>query len=170
MTPLSLAAGGALQIFIVQLLAFVIMAVVLVKLVFPALGKTLGQRSQGIADGFDRIEKETAAARKELAEVKQKVSELSQESGRRQKAALAEAEKLRDQSLADALAQAQALQDKARREIQVERDKAVKELREEAEALTLRAAEHLVKATMDDGHQQRMVENYLGRLDGMKPS
>ncbi len=58
--------------------------------------------------------------------------------------------------------------DRARREAAIERDKAILELREEAARLTLAAADHLVRAAMNDALHEGLVERYLGRLDGVK--
>lgn len=167
-TELLAAGGGALQSFLLQVMAFALLVFVLVKFVKPVLGKALGERTKGIEETFTKIEQETAETARQLADIQQKLADLGQETLRRQKASMEEAQKLRDQALADAGAQSQALLDKAQREIQVERDKAVKELRETAENLTLRAADHLVQATMNDAHQQRLVDSYLGRIEGVQ--
>ena len=53
---------------------------------------------------------------------------------------------------------------------QIERDKAVLELREEATSLTLRAAEHLVQSTMNDPIHEKIVDKYLAQLDTVKKS
>lgn len=162
---LLLAAGGWTQALIVQLMGFGLLALLLAKLVLPALGKILSSRTKGIEDGFAKLEKETADAARELAEVRSKLEGIDQEAKRRQEAAAAEASTVRTRALADAAAQAQGILDKARREIQIERDKAVLELRQEAEQLTLAAADHLAQAAMNDGIQQKLVDGYLGKLE-----
>jgi F-type H+-transporting ATPase subunit b len=161
-----MAAGGATSMLISQLLAFILLALVLVKFVKPPLGKLLDQRSRAIGETFEKIDRETKEAAQELAEYREKLARLEQETRGRMEKALAEAQRTRAQLLADAQAQVEAAAEKARREVQIERDKAVLELRQAATALTLAAADHLVGAVMNDQHHARLVDSYLGRLEG----
>ena len=155
------------QFLVVQVLGFAVLALVLVKLVFPQLGKILGSRTQGIEETFKKIDQDTQDATKRTAEIKGRLGQLTQESQRRLQAALDDAQKTKSQLLADANSQVQAALEKARREIQIERDKAVLELREEATSLTLRAADQLVQSTMSDSIHGRLVDKYLTQLDGV---
>jgi F-type H+-transporting ATPase subunit b len=165
-TLVLLASGGWTQALVVQLLGFTLLVVLLVKLVAPALGKILGGRTKGIEETFSKLEKENADTARELAEIKAKLAAIDQEAKRRHEASKVDAEKTRAQALADAAQQAQTILDKARREIQTEGDKAVLELRQEAEQLTLAAAEHLTQSVMNDAIQQKLVDGYLGKIEG----
>jgi len=156
------------QIFFVQLLGFVILIGVLAKLAVPVLGKILGARTQEIEETFKKIDQDTQETSKRLAEMKDKLAHLTQESQRRLDAALADAEKTKAQLLSEAAAQVQAAFAKVKNEIQIERDKAVLELRQEATSLTLEAAEHLVQTTMSDPIHERIVDKYLTQLDSVK--
>ena len=160
--------GGPLQTFLVQVFGFAVLVAILVKLAFPALGKILGARTKRIEETFQAIDKDTQETAKRIAEIKEKLTQLDQESKRRLQAALDDAHATRAQLVADANAQLQAAADKARREIQIERDKAVLELRQEATTLTLQAADHLVQSTMTDALQEKLVAKYLSELDGVK--
>lgn len=163
-----MAAMGPGKAFVLQVLGFAVVAFVLVKLVFPQLGKILGGRTKGIEETFQKIDQDTQDAAKRIAEIKAKLAQMTEESQRRLQAALDDAQKTRTQLLADANAQVQAAADKTWREIQIERDKAVLELRNEATDLTLRAAEHLVQSTMNDPIHEKLVDKYLNQLDSVK--
>ena len=156
------------QTFIVQVLGFAVLVGVLVKLVFPALGKILAGRTKGIEETFQKIDLDTQDASRRMAEIKEKLAHLDQESQRRLQAALDDAQATRTQLMADTAVQVQAAAEKAKREIQIERDKAVLELRHEATDLTLKAADHLVQSVMTDALQEKLVTKYLSELDGMK--
>ena len=168
MDPVMLAAMGPGKAFVLQVLGFAVVAFVLVKLVFPQLGKILGGRTKGIEETFHKIDQDTQETVKRLEEIKGKLAQAGAESQKRLQAILDDAQKTRTQLLADANAQVQAALDKAKREISIERDKAVLELRQEATDLTLRAADHLVQATMNDALQDKLVTRYLSELDGVK--
>ena len=168
MTSALLAAGGWVQMLIVQILGFALLAVILVKLVLPALGKVLGGRTKAIEDTFSKLEAETAAASRELEEIKRKLADVEKEAQRRQAAARADAEATSARAREDAERQAKAALEKGRREIEIERDKAVLELRQETERLTLAAAEHLAKTAVTDEIHRRLVDGYLDRIEGTK--
>ena len=168
MDPMMLAAGGPGKMFILQVLGFAVVAFVLVKLAFPQLGKILGARTKGIEETFQKIDQDTQDTAKRMAEIKERLAQLDQESQRRLQAAMDDAQKTRTQLLADASAQVQAAAEKSMREIAIERDKAVLELRQEATNLTLQAADLLVQSTMTDALQEKLVTKYLNELDGVK--
>ncbi len=132
------------------------------------LGKILGARTQEIEETFKKIDQDTQETSKRLAEMKDKLAHLTQESQRRLDAALADAENTKAQLLSEAAAQVQAAFAKVKNEIQIERDKAVLELRQEATRLTLEAAEHLVQTTMSDPIHENIVDKYLIQLDSVK--
>lgn len=168
MTWLLLAAGAApwWKATLVQIFGFLILLGILVKLVVPALKGVLGGRTKAVEDTFAKLEKDRADAARELADIKAKLAAIDEESKRRHAAAMADAEKTKAQTLADAATAAKAAVDKARREIEIEREKAVLELRQEAQRLTMEAADHLVKTSMNDSVHQKLVEGYLGRIEG----
>ena len=168
MDPMMLAAGGAGKMFILQVLGFAVVVLVLVKLAFPALGKILGARTKGIEETFQKIDHDTADTAKRLEEIKARLAQAGEESKKRLQAILDDAARTRTQLLADAHSQVQGAADKAKREIAIERDKAVLELRHEATDLTMRAADHLVQTTMNDALQEKLVTKYLNELDGVK--
>lgn len=168
MDPVMLAEMGPGKAFVLQVLGFAVVVFVLVKLLFPVLGKILRGRTEGIEETFRKIDLDTQETSKRLEEIKGKLAQAGQESQKRLQGILDDAQKTRAQVLAEASAQVQAAADKAKREIAIERDKAVLELRHEATDLTLRAADHLVQATMNDGLQDKLVARYLAELDGVK--
>jgi F-type H+-transporting ATPase subunit b len=166
--PILLASAGPMQTFVVQLLGFVVVVVVLVKFVFPALQKILGGRTQGIEETFRKIDQDNEETARQLRDIKEKLAQAGQESQRRLQATLDDANRTRTQLLAESATQVAAALDKAKREIQIERDKAVLELRQEATSLTLRAAEALVASTMNDPIHEKIVNKYLSQLEAVK--
>lgn len=167
---LLLAAGdlGQIKFLAVQIGAFVLLMAILAKLVVPALRKMLGERTKGIEDSFAKMEKETAETAKALSEIKARLAAFDQEAKRRSDAAAAEAEATRKQALADAQLQAQSILDKAKREMQTERDKATLELAERAVELIRGAAEEAAKAGMTDEIHRRRVDDYIGKVGGLR--
>lgn len=161
-------AGGLppwLTMLISQLLAFAILAAVLIKFVIPALRGLLAGRTKGIQDRFDTLAREVKDASERLAAIRAKLADIESESKRRIQSAVEEGARAREQALAEARAQAEAELAKARRTIEIERDKAVLELRAELARITLEATERSVDALMDEKIHGRIVDGYLEGLD-----
>ncbi|HEY3227535.1 MAG TPA: ATP synthase F0 subunit B [Planctomycetota bacterium] len=148
-----------------QLLAFAILAAVLIKYVIPALRRILADRTRGIQDRFDTLAREVKETSELLAAVRAKLADVEAEAKRRMQAAIEEGARARERALAEARAQAEVELAKARRNIEIERDKAVLELRAELARITLEVTERAVDALMDEKIHGRIVEGYLGGLD-----
>jgi len=163
-----MASAGPGQTFVVQCLGFAVLVIVIVKLALPQLGKILGARTSQIEETFKKIDQDTQETAKRLTEIKDKVAKLTEESKRRLDEALADALKTKAQLTAESTNQVQAAFAKAMSEIEIERDKAVLELRQEATTLTMRAAEHLVQSTMSEPIHENLVAKYLTQLESVK--
>lgn len=159
-----LAAGDWWRPTLAQFLAFAILAFIVWKYLFPMIGKMLGERSKGIADEFERLEREVREAGESASGLRAKLGDIQSESRRRIDAALAEAARLRESTMSDAATQAAALVAKARRDVQIERDKAVLEMRAEVSDMTVRATERIVDAVMNEQVQDRLVEKYVAEV------
>jgi ATP synthase F0 subunit b len=163
-----LASAGPGQTFIVQCLGFAVLVIVIGKLALPPLGKILTARTKEIEETFTKIDQDTQETSKRLAKIKDKLAHLTEESKRRLDEALADAMKTKAQLTTESINQVQAAFLKATAEIEIEREKAVLVLRQEATALTLQAAEHLVQTAMSDPIHENLVEQYLTQLDAVK--
>jgi ATP synthase F0 subunit b len=161
-------AGGLphwVTMLISQTIAFVILAAVLWRFVIPVLRRMLSDRSRAIQDRFDQLARDTREASERLAAIQSKQADVASEAKRRLEAALAEGARARDQALAEASAQAGGELAKARRTIEIERDKAVLELRAELARLTLEVTERTIDALMDEKTHGRIVDRYLEGLE-----
>lgn len=163
---LAMAEGsGWFKMFASQVIGFTILALVLWKFVIPVLRRMLADRSRGIQDRFDQLARDTREASERLVAVQSKLADVASESKRRIEAALAEGARAREQAVAEANAQAAGELAKAKRTIEIERDKAVLELRAELARLTLEVTERTVDALMDEKIHGRIVDNYLDGLE-----
>lgn len=167
MNPAAIGAAGALQMFVAQLLAFLLLAVILWKFVRPAFRNLLEARSRSIEESFRKLEAETAAAARRAGELEGKLARFEEEARAILERHRDEARRAGEELLRESRAQAAAAAEKARLEIRLERDKAVVELRSRVADLALRAAERLVDSEMNEALHERLVENMLRRLDAM---
>lgn len=170
MNALVMALGGEagsswIPTLISQTLAFAMLLFIIVKFGVPHLKKLIVGQTQQVDGEYQRLERETKEASSALADVQRRLSELDAESKRRLQAAVDEGMKLRTQALNEANAQAAAELAKIQRTVQIERDKAVAELRGEVVRLTLEATERTVDGLIDERLHGRMVEKYLDDIE-----
>jgi F0F1-type ATP synthase membrane subunit b/b' len=134
---------------------------------FPHSRKILGARTKGIEETFQEIDRDTQEAASGW-----RGSRRARQPGPGVQATppggLLTSQATRRAAAGRAGAQVQAAAEKSMREIAIERDKAVLELRQEATNLTLQAADHLVQSAMTDALQEKLVTKYLSELDGVK--
>jgi F-type H+-transporting ATPase subunit b len=71
---------------------------------------------------------------------------------------------MRGELLEQTRQQQQELLERARREIDAERDRAIAELRREAVDLAIAGASKVIERNLDDTSNRQLVENFLGSL------
>jgi F-type H+-transporting ATPase subunit b len=148
-----------------QLLGFGLLAVLLWVLVRPILAKMLAGRTKGIEDSFTNLENELAETSRKLEEYNRKLSTIEKEIQGRLAAAQAEGEKSRATLMTEAATAAVAETERAKRDVQVERDKAVLELRAAVTEATVSATVRIIEAVANEQLNGRMVDRYLGNLE-----
>jgi F-type H+-transporting ATPase subunit b len=77
-------------------------------------------------------------------------------------------EKLREEMIAKGRSEQDELLERARREIALERDRAVAELRREAVELSIAAATKVIGRNLDSEADRRLVQEYLANLQPPK--
>ena len=148
--------------------AFIVTFLILRKVAWPALLNTMEAREVRIAEGLKKTEEAEARAR-ELAE---KQEELLEETRREAQKFLAEARSAAENAKNEAIAAAQeeiaAQRERAKKEIDLERAKAIDELKKATIELTLEASARLLKRELSDEDHRRLarevVEEVAGRL------
>jgi F-type H+-transporting ATPase subunit b len=125
----------------------------------------IAERTRSVAEQFDRLESEARQTTTGIQELKGRLASIDQESKKRIEVALSEGGLMRQQALTEANAQAAQELTKTQRTIQIERDKALLELRLEVVRLTLAVTEQAVENVVDERLHGRMVEKYLSDVD-----
>ena len=171
--PLVLAAaegggGGLLSIdntlLWATLVIFALFAFVLGKFAWGPLLKIVDEREKSIRDQVDSAERSAAEARQLL----QQHQELVRNAGRERDELLAktakEAETIRQELIARARSESEQVVARAREQIQREKDQAISELRTQVADIAVEAAARIVKSSLDEATQRRLVDEYVESL------
>ncbi len=147
------------------LVVFAISLYILIKAVFPRIRDALDERRVAIDESIDAAERTRTEADQLLAEYRERLKEARTQSEeilqRARQTAEAHENEARDQGK-EIVAEAAR---KAERDIDAATRRALDDIRREVADLTILATEKVVRKTLDEADQRRLVEEALGELD-----
>ena len=148
-------------VLITQLLTFFILFIVLRFVAYKPLMKMLDERSKRVKESMEQAEavKEQSANAEE--EVKKQLAEASREGQERIARAVKAGEDVKQKAQEDARQEAEALVNRARGEIQRERDDAIASVRREFADLTIMAAGKVIDRSLDKEQHRELIEKAL---------
>ncbi len=152
-------------LFIWTILTFLVLLGLLGKFAWKPLLATLEKRHEMIKNSLDDAQK----AKTELERLQQESKEIISEARVEAQAIVAkgrsEAEKLKGELRQKAKEEADSIVRNAEKQIQVERDKAISEIRSEVVDLSLLVASKLIKKNLSKEDNQSLIEESLKQVE-----
>jgi F-type H+-transporting ATPase subunit b len=146
------------------LVIFVILFWILKKYAFPAVLGAVEAREKALAEAIEGAKRDREEAAKLLADHRAQIENARNEAQK----FIAEARAISEKSKADMLEKTrqeqQEMLERARRDIGIERDKAIMELRREAVDLAIAGASRVVEQNLDSDKNRKLVESFLSSL------
>jgi F-type H+-transporting ATPase subunit b len=133
--------------------------------VFPLIAGGLEERQRKIQEAIDSAREDREEARRLIEEQTRELSRARQEAQRLLDETREAAGRLRQELVAGAEAEKVDILERARREMDRERQRVLEQLREETVDISLAAAERLIKARLDSEGDRRLVREYIGSLE-----
>jgi F-type H+-transporting ATPase subunit b len=146
------------------IVVFVITLLILRKFAWGPILSAVRGREQALLDAMAAAERDRNEAAKLVAEQKAAIEAARGEAQRFIAEGRATAESMRSEMLEQTRAQQAELLDRARKEIESEKVKAIEELRREAVDLALAGAGKLIGQKLDGAADRQIVETYLASL------
>jgi len=143
---------------------FVIFFGLLLKLGWKPMLAMIEQREKGIADSVEGARQARDEAAALLAQHKDLLREAGQQRESMMKQALADAEQARVNLMNQAKAESARLVEKAREQIEREKDIAVRDLRAQVADLAVQAAAKIVTSSLTPDAQRKLVDEFLETL------
>ncbi|MBT7524150.1 MAG: F0F1 ATP synthase subunit B [Candidatus Marinimicrobia bacterium] len=151
-------------LFIWTIITFLLLFFVLAKYAWKPLIKMLDDREGMIRSSLDDAEK----AKLELERLNKESEAITAKARSEAQAILAEsktvAEKVKEDTIAKAKEQAIKISDDAQKQIQVEKDKAITDIKQEVVNLTLLVAEKLINKNLNDADNKSLIEESLKKV------
>ena len=151
------------------LVIFVALWIILSKYAFKPITAAVEAREQALREAIEAAKADRAAATALLAEHRTKIEEARGEAQRFIAEARTAGDKVRAHMLEETKAEQQEMLDRARREIEAERDRAIAQLRREAVELAIAGAEKVIERNLDDDANRKIVETFLASIPASKP-
>ena len=152
------------------LIIFVILAFILSRYAFKPITAAVEAREKALEDAIAGAKSDREAAAVLLAEHR---AQLDTARGEAQKLIVegrAIGDKIRSDMIEETRAQQQDMIERARREIEGEKVKAIAELRREAVDLAIAGASKVIEKNLDDESNRRIVESFLASIPASPPS
>lgn len=153
-----------LGLVIWTIVLFAIFAFLLGKLGWKPMLDMIEQREKGIADSVEGARQARDEAAALLAQQKDLLREAGQQRESMMKQALADAEQARVNLMNQAKADSARLVEKAREQIEREKDLAVRDLRAQVADLAVLAASKIVTSSLTPDAQRKLVDEFLETL------
>jgi len=132
--------------------------------------KVLDERAKRTKEAMELAEATKQEFEQAKGEVQKQIEKGRQEGQAIIAQALQTGERLKEESRAEAAKQAQVMIDRARSELEAERDKIVGDLRREFVDISIAAAEKVIKETLDREKHRKLIEETLQESVTLKRS
>jgi F-type H+-transporting ATPase subunit b len=147
-----------------KVLNFAILAAIGFFLLKKPVAKFFSSRKKGIEDEINELEQKKEDAQKKLLEYQTKFKNLDQESKKIVENYIQQGEEAKTRILAEAEAQAEKLEEMAKRSIEQEFKTAKARLQKEIAAKAIEKASEVIKASISADDQERLVDQYLKKV------
>jgi F-type H+-transporting ATPase subunit b len=151
-----------------QIVNFLILLLILYFFAYKPVMKMLDERSRKIRESMDEVQKVKEQAAQTEEEFKKKIDAASKEGQEVIARAMRTGEEARQRAQLEAKQEAQGLVEKARVEIQRERDETISELRQEFADLTVVAAEKVIGQSLDKNAHRQIIDQVLDESAALK--
>jgi len=143
---------------------FALLLVVLGKFAWKPILETLETREKTISDAIESAKRERAEAEKAAADMRASLEKARGEASEMIRRNQAEVAAAKNELMAAARKESEALLAQARASIEEERRAAVAGLRAQVVDIAIEAAGRLLQTQMDEKKQRQLVEEYLAKL------
>jgi F-type H+-transporting ATPase subunit b len=144
--------------------AFLIVLFALSKFAYPAIKKSMTERTEKIRESIDEADRLKAEAATTLTEYQRQVGDAKTEAARIVDEARQAAETVRADLIARAEAEAQEIRSKARDDVEASKARAISELQTQVGDLTIALAEKVVERSLDDATNRALIDSYITDL------
>lgn len=162
------ALGVDLRLLVIQAVGFLILLYILRKYLFDKILAMIKARREEIQETYDKSERYHKEAADLKAKYERKVAEAEDEAEKKLTAAVKEAKALSTDIIEKSRQEAEAIKLKARETLELERKKAVAEIRDQVVNLSILATSRLIEQSMSRDKAEQLVDEFIKDVEGLK--
>lgn len=148
------------------IISFVVLLIILKKFAWTPILAALDEREKGIKDNIEAAKRAREEAEQSLIVYRQKLAEAQTEAQAIVSKARTDAERVRDELIEKSKTDAQNQIERARKQIELESEAAIKAIRSEVADLAVIAAEKIINRTLTaEDHKRLAAEGLKGSLN-----
>ena len=146
------------------LVIFLLLFGILAKLVFPKILAAVEAREKALEDAIEGAKRDREEAAQLLADHHRQLEAARGEAQKLIVEGRQVGEKLRADMIEETQQQQQSMLERARREIETEKQRAIDEMRREAIELAIAGASKVIEKNLDDQSNRKIVESFLASI------
>ena len=146
------------------LVIFLILFAILGKLVFPKITAAVEARERALEEAIEGAKRDREEAARILAEQQRQIEAARGEAQKLIVEGRQIGEKLRADMIEETHQQQQQMLERARREIETEKQNAIAEMRREAIELAIAGASKVIEKNLDEPSNRKIVESFLASI------
>ncbi|MBI3551077.1 MAG: F0F1 ATP synthase subunit B [Elusimicrobia bacterium] len=146
-------------------LVFVILLAIMGKFGWGPMIAAIEDRERRLREERKAAEAARAEAQRIQADLEARLAEIDAKSREAMAQAAKDAEAFRSRHAAQAHDESKRILEKARAELEMEKQRLVRELRQEVATLSVMAAEKIVRKSVDDGVQKSVLDSFFKELE-----
>jgi len=154
-----------LGLMIWTLIAFLISFYILKRAAYPRIQEALEKRANMVAESIDAAKRTREEADGLLQEYRERLREAREQADDIVQRARQSSERFAEESKTEAKHQREEMMEQTRRDIEQETRRALGEIRREVADLTIAATEKVMRKSLDEDDQKRLVEEALSEVD-----
>jgi len=149
------------------LISFAILAAVLWRFVFPALGRVLDERAAKIQGQIEDADEQRRQAERLRRQYEEQLAGSRDQAAQIVEEARRDAERLRADTVARAEAEAEQIVARAREDAESSRARVVADLRNQVTLASVELAGRIVQRELDPERHRALVDQYINDLSGL---
>lgn len=149
---------------LISAVGFLILMTVLVKFAFGPLFGMLEKRQSSIQGNIDEAQNRRNEMVNLQREYEERLAKIEDEARDKIQGAIKEAQAARDEIIAKAKADSEAVLTRGREELEIEKQKALIEMRDQVADLAISAASRVVKTNLDGANHARLIDDVIAGL------
>ena len=154
-----------LGLMIWTLIAFLISFYILKRFAYPRIQDALEKRANAVAESIDAAKRTREEAEELLQEYRERLREAREQAEDIVARARQASDRAMEESKTEAKHQREEMMEQTRREIDQETRRALADIRREVADLTITATEKVMRKSLDEEDQKRLVEEALQEVD-----